>query len=58
MPDPVQRTQQRDSRAFAWTLPAALAVLLAIGAIGSLANGIVPADLIGADGLAATVVAR
>jgi hypothetical protein len=33
-------------------------VLLVAGAVGSLAKGLVPADLIGADGMAATVVAR
>jgi hypothetical protein len=58
MPTPVQPAQQPRPRAFAWTIPAALAVLLVAGAIGSLANGLVPADLIGADGMAATVVAR
>ena len=56
MPTPVHPAQQRRSRAFGWTLPAALAVLLAVGAIGSLASGALPPDLIGADGLAATVV--
>jgi hypothetical protein len=58
MPTPVQPAQQRRLRAFTWTIPAALAVLLVAGAIGSLSSGLVPADLIGADGLAATVVAR
>ncbi len=42
--------------AFAWTIPAVLAVLLAAVAIASLVRGSVPPDLIGADGLAATVV--
>lgn len=58
MPAPVQPAQQPRPRAFTWTIPVALAVLLVAGAIGSLANGLVPVDLIGADGMAATVVAR
>jgi hypothetical protein len=58
MPAPVQPAQQPRPRAFTWTIPAALAVLLVAGAVGSLAKGLVPADLIGADGMAATVVAR
>ncbi len=58
MSAPVQPAPQPRFRAFTWTIPAALAVLLVAGAIGSLSNGLVPADLIGADGMAATVVAR
>jgi hypothetical protein len=58
MPAPIQPAQPPRPRAFTWTIPAALAVLLVAGAIGSLANGRVPADLIGADGMAATVVTR
>jgi hypothetical protein len=58
MPAPVQPAQQPRPRAFVWTIPAALAVLLVAAAIGGLSGGLVPADLIGADGMAATVVAR
>jgi hypothetical protein len=54
---PVQSAKSKGRlSAFAWTIPAVLAVLLAACAVGSLASGSVPPDLIGADGLAATVV--
>jgi hypothetical protein len=58
MPAPAQPAQQPRPRAFTWTIPAVLAALLVAGAIGSLSNGLVPADVIGADGMAATIVAR
>ncbi len=51
-PQPAQPV--RRSSVFGWAIPVAIVVLLVAGAIGTLANGWVPADLIGADGLAAT----
>jgi hypothetical protein len=57
MPTPVHQVQQRRPRA-TWIIPAALVVLLAVGAVVSLVRGALPPDLIGADGLAATVVTR
>jgi hypothetical protein len=42
---------------FAWMLPAFAIVLLTIGAIAGLVNGMPAPDVIGADGLASTFLA-
>jgi hypothetical protein len=38
----------------AWTLPAAIVVLIAVGAIASLLTGYITPDVIGADGLSSS----
>ena len=57
MPTELRTTEpERKARPFEWIIPAVLAMLLIVSATTSLAIGLIPPDLIGADGLAATVV--
>ena len=58
MPTTQPAVRPRKVLNFSWMIPATLVVLLAAGAVGSLIGGLPSADMMGADGMARTVVVR